>query len=93
MALDAAGSLTVDPKGTPEGRITIRATNWRDMVAVARASGSLPEGIADTLERGLEILAGLTGNPRTIDAPLSFQNGFVSLGPIPLGRAPAFVIR
>lgn len=93
MALEAAGSVTVDAAGTPEGRITIRATNWREMVAVARASGQLPDGVADTLERGLELLAGLSGSPRTIDAPLGFQNGYVSLGPIPLGRAPALIIR
>ena len=93
MALEAAGSITVDPEGTPEGRITVRATNWRDMLSIAQASGALPETLVPTVESALELLAGLSGNPRTIDAPLSFQNGFVSLGPLPLGKAPKIILR
>ena len=93
MELEAAGDLTVDAGGTPDGRITVRAVNWRDMIGVVRASGLVPEGFIPTIEAALEALAGLSGRPDTIDAPLSFQNGFVSFGPIPLGRAPNLTIR
>lgn len=93
MELEAAGNLTVDADGRPEGRISLRVINWRDMLAVASGNGWVPEGLLPTIENALGLLAGLSGRPDTIDAPLSFQNGFMSLGPVPLGPAPRFLIR
>lgn len=93
MDLHAAGGLEVDATGIPSGRITVRAKNWREMLQLAVASGAIAEGFAPTIERALELLAGMSGNPETLDAPLSFQNGKVSFGPIPLGPAPTLVIR
>ena len=93
MLLEAAGDLDVDASGVPEGRITVRAVNWRDMVGVVGATGLVPEGILPTIETALEGLAGLSGRPDTIDAPLSFQKGFVSFGPLPLGAAPDLTLR
>ncbi|MEL6170181.1 MAG: DUF2125 domain-containing protein [Pseudomonadota bacterium] len=91
--LRAAGDLTIDGNGVATGRITVKAQNWREMLALGQAAGLVPEAVAPTIEAALEVLAGLSGNPQTIDAPLSFQNGFVSFGPVPLGPAPRFVIR
>ncbi|MEM0949886.1 MAG: DUF2125 domain-containing protein [Pseudomonadota bacterium] len=93
MEFQAAGEVAVDGNGVPDGRITVRAVNWREMLAIGEAAGFVPEALAPTIERGLEVLAGLRGNPETIDAPLSFQDGFVSFGPIPLGPAPNLTIR
>ena len=93
LDLRAAGALTVDGDGVPEGRITVKATNWREMLDIARNGGLLPESLMPTAELALELLAGLSGPPDTLDAPLSFQNGLVTFGPIPLGPAPRLVIR
>ena len=93
MQLEAAGRVTVSDKGIPDGKITVRAVNWREMVGIARRSGALPEGLAPTVERALDILAGLSGNRNTIDAPLTFAGGIVSFGPIPLGPAPVLKLR
>ncbi|RVT86550.1 DUF2125 domain-containing protein [Rhodobacteraceae bacterium CCMM004] len=93
LALKLAGSLEVDAEGRPEGEIVVKATNWRDMIAIAVASGALPEGMAGTLEGGLGLLAGLSGDPKTLDVPLRFADGRVSLGPIPLGPAPILRLR
>ncbi len=93
MDLQAAGELTVDGAGIPTGRITVRARNWREMLDVAVATGLVADGLEGALERALELLAGLSGSPETLDAPLSFQNGIVTFGPIPLGTAPRLVIR
>jgi hypothetical protein len=93
LALRAAGRIQIDADGIPEGRITLRAENWREMVGLAVNAGLVPAGLSRTLERGLELLAALGPNPEVIDAPLSFQGGFVSLGPIPLGPAPRLVLR
>jgi len=93
LALRAAGRLEVDADGVPAGRITVRAENWREMVGLAVNAGAVPVGLSRTLERGLELIAGLGPNPAVIDVPLSFQGGFMSLGPIPLGPAPRIVLR
>lgn len=93
MLLEAAGDLSVDADGIPEGSVTVRAVNWREMLEVARAGGWLPEDFLPTVERGLEVLAGLSGNPETIDAPLTLRDGYVMLGLIPIGPAPDLTIR
>lgn len=93
LDLRAAGDLVIGDGGLPEGRITVKATNWREMLALGVSAGLVPQGLAPTIARGLEVLAGLSGSPQTLDAPLSFQKGFVSFGPIPLGPAPRFVLR
>ncbi len=93
LELRAAGQLTVRADGVPDGRITVKATNWREILGLARNAGLLPEPLIPTIERALEVLASLSGPPDTLDAPLTFSNGLVSFGPIPLGPAPRLLIR
>ncbi|TCO71146.1 DUF2125 domain-containing protein [Rhodovulum euryhalinum] len=93
LELRAAGDLDVDAEGLPAGLLTVRATNWREMVAIARGSGRLPPGLADRVEDALGLLAGLGGRPETLDIPLRFAAGQTWLGPVPVGPAPDFTIR
>lgn len=93
MQFEAAGDVTVSPEGIPDGRIVVRAVNWREMLSIAQSSELLPESLLPPVERGLEVLAGLSGGSETIDAPLTFQNGLVKIGPIPLGPAPLIRLR
>ncbi|GAW33679.1 hypothetical protein RA2_00722 [Roseovarius sp. A-2] len=93
LHLQAAGEVAVTPDGLPEGEITLKARNWRDMIALAQASGALPEGMAQTVENGLELLARMNGNRETLDVPLSFRGGRILLGPIPIGPAPVLRLR
>ncbi|PWE32151.1 DUF2125 domain-containing protein [Maritimibacter sp. 55A14] len=93
LELRAAGELDVDQAGIPEGTITVKAKNWREMLQMAVDGGVLPEGLADTMERGLAVMSNMSGNPRTLDAPISFSGGTVKFGPIPLGPAPRLRIR
>ena len=93
MLLEATGSLDVDGAGIPEGEVTVRAVNWREMLQVARASGALPENFVPTVESALRLLAGLSGNPNTIDAPLTFRDGRILIGFVPIARAPRITIR
>lgn len=93
LELQVAGALSVDANGLPEGEITIKARNWRDILQMAVASGTLGEGFAATLEDGLSLIAQMAGNPRTLDIPLNFRNGRVRLGPVPLGVAPVLRLR
>jgi len=90
LNFQAKGSVLLDRAGYPTGKIRIRAQNWKDMLKVAISSGAVPQELASTLELGLGLLAKMSGNPDTIDAPLSFANKTMSLGIIPIGPAPRF---
>jgi hypothetical protein len=89
----ATGELSVDDAGVPSGRITVRAVEWRRLLEMAIGTGLLADTFRPALEGALELMAALEGRPDTLDAPLTFESGFVSFGPIPLGPAPRIVIR
>lgn len=93
LDLRAAGALSVDTTGRPDGTLSIRAENWREMIALAVDAGFLPEGMAQTVENAMGLLAGLSGNPETLETDLTFQNGLMFFGPIPLGPAPLIRLR
>ncbi len=93
LDLQLAGELKVSPDGVPEGQISVKARNWRQMVEMAREMGALPPEMESTLLRTLDVLAGLSGDKDTLETRLTFRNGFVAFGPIPLGAAPNLHIR
>ncbi len=93
LDLQAAGKLSVDAAGIPSGKIALRATNWRHMLQVALDAGWVDRDVSRTVERALELLAGMSGNPDTIDTTVHFAGGWVSIGPIPIGRAPRLHLR
>lgn len=90
LAFQAKGSVTLDDLGYPTGKIRIRAQNWKDMLQLGVNSGRIPADLLDPLETALGFLARMSGNPDTIDAPLSFSGRTMSLGIIPIGPAPRF---
>lgn len=89
----AAGTLSVDANGVPEGEITIKAKNWREMLQIAINTGTVPQNAEAIVTRSLETLAQMSGSPKTLDAPLTFKNGQIYLTLLPLGPAPRIVIR
>lgn len=93
LELRLAGTLDVDASGRANGRITIKAQNWRDILALSAAAGLIPPQLMRTIEQGLSLLAGLSGNRNTLDLPLDFDQGHMKLGPIPLGPAPLLKLR
>lgn len=93
LELALAGDLVIDAAGWAEGKLTIKARNWREIVAMSVAAGVLPQGLAETLTGGLQMVAGLSGNPNTLDLPLTFSGETLYFGPIPLGPAPNFALR
>jgi len=85
VTLSASGALTFDAAGVPEGRITLSATQWDSLIAMAVAAGAMPAttaptwaAMADTMARGTDRL----------EVPVTFSNGMMSVGFIPLGPAP-----
>ncbi|MFU8835668.1 DUF2125 domain-containing protein [Roseovarius autotrophicus] len=93
LHLQAAGTVDVDARGFPEGEITLKARNWREIVTLMRVAGVLPESMAQTVENGLGMMARMAGNPETLDVPLGFSDGRVWLGPVPIGPAPLLRLR
>lgn len=93
LELALAGELQIDAQGWPDGQVTIKARNWREIVSMSVAAGILPQALADQLSNGLQMVAGMSGNPNTLDLPLDFRGGGLYFGPIPLGPAPNFTLR
>ncbi|MFA3918973.1 DUF2125 domain-containing protein [Ruegeria hyattellae] len=93
LRLFATGELDVDPQGIPTGEIALKAENWQEMLAMAQAAGAIPEQAVGPTSRVLGMLAGLGGNRSSLDVQLNFRDGFVALGPIPLGPAPRLILR
>ncbi|WP_171181321.1 DUF2125 domain-containing protein [Ruegeria sp. HKCCA4633] len=93
LRLFATGALDVDEQGIPTGEIAVKAENWRDMIAMANAAGALPDQAVDPVTRALNFMAGLGGNPNALDLQLNLRDGFVALGPLPLGPAPRLILR
>lgn len=93
LDLRLAGAFDVDSAGRADGEVTIKAQNWRDILALGVASGAVPQQLQRPIEQGLSLLSGLSGNRNTLDLPLTLERGQMKLGPIPLGSAPLFRLR
>lgn len=93
LHLQAAGEVAVTPAGLPEGEITLKARNWREILKIAVQTGAVPESMLGTVENGLSLMAQMSGNPNTLDVPLTFRNGRILLGPVPIGPAPVLRLR
>ena len=93
LQLNFAADLVVDANGTPEGTLTIQAQNWRAMLELAEASGTLPQHLRQQAVGILQVLAQASGNPETLDVTLSLGDGAVKLGFIPLLPSPRLILR
>lgn len=93
LQLRATGALEVDDAGQPSGEIAVNARKWREMLALAARAGAIPGEAVGTAELGLGLLAQLSGNENSLDAPLTFRRGRIFLGPVPIGTAPRINLR
>lgn len=87
------GTLDVDDRGRPSGDLSVRAVNWREMIEMASNAGVFPQGLRGSAEALLGMVAAASGRPEDLDATLTFSDGRVFLGPIPLGSAPRLILR
>ena len=93
LQLRAKGELSVGADGYPNGEVALNARNWREMLALAVRAGAIPSEAGSAAEFGLGFLAKLSGAENSLDAPLSFSDGRIFLGPIPIGTAPTLNLR
>ena len=85
FSFSATGDLTVSEDGVPDGEITLRAAKWRTVLDLAEAAGLFEPAFRDVLETTLELMH---GHEDVLELPLVFSGGQVSLGVVPLGKAP-----
>ena len=85
FSFGATGDLAVSEDGVPEGEVMLRAENWQPILDLAAATGLFEPAFHDMLEAAFELMSGQEG---VLELPLVFSGGQVSLGVVPLGRAP-----
>jgi hypothetical protein len=88
LALRATGKITLDGAGYPTGKLTIRATNWEQMLDLVVESGAVRQGEASAIRTGLTIFSALSGNRNELEIPLKFSDRQTHLGPFSIGDAP-----
>lgn len=93
LMLRLSGAVDIDAEGRPTGEVAIRAQNWPEMLAMAERAGLLPAGMRQTAESALGFLAGLSGRREDLDVTLRLDQGFVFLGPLPIGEGPRLRLR
>ncbi len=91
VLLTATGSIAPDDQGYAAGRIAFSVTNWRKVMPVLVASGAVKPELARTVETMLDGLARQTGDAEVLKLPLVMKDGWMSMGPLPLGPAPVLM--
>lgn len=85
LKLTGQGQVTVDAEGVPEGRITINADGWQDVIGLLAEAAIIDPDVLPTLTNMATMMSGGGG---ALVLPITFKSGFMSLGPLPLGPAP-----
>lgn len=93
LMLRMSGAVDVDAEGRPTGEIAIRAQNWPAMLEMAERGGLIGPGMRQSVETGLGFLAGLSGRRENLDVTLRLEDGFMFLGPLPIGEGPRLRLR
>lgn len=88
MRLSLHGKLTVDASGRANGTLDIKAKDWRTLVPMAEGLGLIQPAQAPTLTNMLAELSKGSANPDEVEIPISLAQGWMSIGPLPLGPAP-----
>jgi hypothetical protein len=91
VTLAANGSIAPDDQGYAAGRIDFTVTNWRKVMPLLVSSGLVRPQLARTLETMLDGLARQSGDPEVLRVPLVLDQGWMSIGPLPLGPAPVML--
>ena len=88
LNLTASGDIARGSDAFAEGEIIIRIENWRALPRIIVALGLVKPEIGPTIEHGLEVVAKSGKDPEVLTLPLTFHEGRMTLGPLPLGEAP-----
>lgn len=87
IGLHASGAIDVDANGAPDGRVTFRTAEWQTIIDLFVAMGAIDRGVAPTLSN---MARGMVDADSVLVVPITFEDGFMSMGLLPLGPAPRF---
>jgi len=90
VKIAATGTLTIGADRLPVGDITLESAQWREVAQMIADSGMIQPQYVPTLDALFQSMAAADGTPEVLTAPLTFKNGQVSFGFLPLGPAPRF---
>ena len=93
LGINFAAQLQIAAGGVPSGTLDLQAQNWKRMLDLASAGGTLPLQMRQQLETILSLLSGLSGSSDTLDVTITVENGQMRMGFIPLGPMPNIVLR
>ncbi len=88
LRLEAKGRIEADARGYPEGEIDVSARYWREIITMLERGGVIGPRLADSITSALTFVAGLDGDPDSLDGTLRFAEGRVWFGPVPLAAVP-----
>ena len=88
LTVGATGKITARTDGLAEGKVDFRFKNWRSIPPLLVAMGLVEPGLSNSITGGLEALAKSGPDPETLDLALTFADGRMTLGPLPLGPSP-----
>ena len=87
VTVRAQGGFDIDAQGIPDGRITFRSEQWREMIEMMVAAGVIDPSIEPTV---MNIASAMALGGGALELPLVFKGGAMSIGPLPIGPAPRF---
>jgi hypothetical protein len=90
LKLGAKGEVALAADGTPVGEIVFRVENWQQVPILLVALGVVRPEMAERLTKTIDILAQSGVDPDVLQLPLTFADGWMTLGPVPLGPSPVF---
>ena len=93
LDLKIAGKLAVDAAGWPSGDVTVKASQWREILELTRSAGQLPDHVIDLTEKALAFLARLKGQDSSLDLTLTLKGQQIFFGPIAIAPAPRLHLR
>ena len=93
LAVDAAGTVTLDAALQPQAELTAEVTGYLQIVDALVAEGMLEARRSGLIKAGLALLAGPPGpdGTSTLTAPLTIRDRRVFLGPLQLAVLPPVV--
>lgn len=92
VEIRASGEITVDEKGLATGAVSVQAEDWPVMLDMAQSAGYLRADFRPQAEQMLAALAQMSGQTTALDLTITLKDGRMSMGFVPLGRAPRIVL-
>jgi len=88
LNLNGNGSINISEDGYMDGTFMLQAEKWRELLDVIIAAKFLTADFATAMDRGVSIVAALSGNPEDIEIEMRFKDRLTYIGSIPIGPAP-----